>query len=302
VELRHLRYFIAVAETGSMTIAAEQRLHTAQPSLSRQIRDLEAELGATLLIRGARGVELTPAGKVFLDHARMVFLQVEAATEAARRAAEPAKASFTIGFLSGYEVDWLPAVMSILRDELPDVEVVITSQESPNLAAALVRGKIDVAFLRPEKHAAGLVYRLLRKDPLIVLMPADHRLAAQESVSPEEIVGETLIGVPAWNAPELRAVTDRYAAQIGIDLTPDHEALNMSMGFSLIVSTGGVGLLPLYARNLLPKSVVSRPIRGAPPMIDLVLGYNEANTSPLLKFLLSKVEELKFRVSALQAN
>jgi LysR family hca operon transcriptional activator len=302
VELRHLRYFIAVAETGSMTEAAEQRLHTAQPSLSRQIRDLEAELGVTLLIRGARGVELTPAGKVFLDHARMVFLQVEAATEAARRAAEPAKTSFTIGFLSGYEMDWLPPVMSILRDELPDIEVVITSQESPNLAAALVRGKIDVAFLRPEKQASGLAYRLLRKDPLIVVMPADHRLATQDSISPEEIVGETLIGVPAWNAPQLRAVTDRYAAQTGIDLTPDHEMLNMSMGFSLVASTGGVALMPLYARNLMPNSVVSRPIRGAPPMIDLVLGYNEANTSPLLKFLLSKVEDLKFRVSALQSS
>jgi LysR family hca operon transcriptional activator len=302
VELRHLRYFIAVAETGSMTEAAEQRLHTAQPSLSRQIRDLEAELGVTLLIRGARGVELTPAGKVFLDHARMVFLQVEAAAEAARRAAEPPKTSFTIGFLSGYEMDWLPAVMSILRDELPDIEVVISSQESPNLAAALVRGKIDVAFLRPERQASGLAYKLLRKDPLIVVMPAAHRLADQDSVSPEEIVGETLIGVPAWNAPQLRAVTDRYAAQIGIDLTPDHEALNLSTAFSLVVSTGGIALLPLYARNLLPKAVVSRPIRGAPPMIDLVLGYSEANTSPQLKFLLSKIDELKFRVSALHSD
>jgi LysR family hca operon transcriptional activator len=302
VELRHLRYFIAVAEAGNMTVAAEQRLHTAQPSLSRQIRDLETELGVTLLIRGARGIELTPAGKVFLDHARMVFLQVEAAAEAARRAAEPPNTSFTIGFLSGYEVDWLPPVVSILREELPDIEVVIKSQESPNLAAALIRGRIDVAFLRPEKQAAGLVYRLLRKDPLIVVMSADHRLAAQDSVSPEEIVGETLIGVPAWNAPQLRAVTDRYAAQTGIDLTPDHEMLNMSMGFSLVASTGGVALMPLYARNLMPNSVVSRPIRGAPPMIDLVLGYNEANTSPLLKFLLSKVEDLKFRVSALQSS
>jgi LysR family hca operon transcriptional activator len=297
-----LRYFIAVAEAGNMTVAAEQRLHTAQPSLSRQIRDLETELGVTLLIRGARGIELTPAGKVFLDHARMVFLQVEAAAESARRAAEPPKTSFTIGFLSGYEVDWLPPVMSILREELPDIEVVIKSQESPILAAALIRGRIDVAFLRPEKQAAGLVYRLLRKDPLIVVMSADHRLAAQDSVSLEEIVGQTLIGVPAWNAPQLRAVTDRYAAQTGIDLTPDHEMLNMSMGFSLVASTGGIALMPLYARNLMPNSVVSRPIRGAPPMIDLMLGYSEANTSPLLKFLLSKVEELKFRVSALQSS
>ena len=302
VELRHLRYFIAVAETGNMTVAAEQRLHTAQPSLSRQIRDLEAELGVTLLIRGARGIELTPAGKVFLDHARMVFLQVGAATEAARRAAEPPKTSFTIGFLSGYEIDWLPPVMSILRNELPEIEVVITSQESPNLAAGLVRGKIDVAFMRPEKQAAGLAYKLLRKDPLIVLMSASHRLTAQDSVSPEDLIGETLIGVPAWNAPVVRAVTDRYAAQTGIDLTPDHEALNLSTAFSLVASTGGVALMPLYARNLMPNSVVSRPIRGAPPMIDLVLGYIEANTSPQLKFLLSKVEDLKFRVSGLQSN
>ena len=165
-----------------------------------------------------------------------------------------------------------------------------------------MRGKIDVAFLRPEKQVAGLVYRLLRKDPFFVMMSADHRLAAQDSVSPEEIADETLIGSPAWNAPQIRAVTDRYGAQTGIDLTPDHEALNLSMAFSLMVSTGGVCLMPLYVRNLMPNSVVSRPIRGAPPTIDLVLGYSEANTSPMLKFLLSRVEDLKFRVSALQAN
>ena len=117
MELRHLRYFVAIAEEGSFTQAAEKRLHTAQPSLSRQIRDLETELGVTLLIRGARGIELTPAGKVFLDHARMVFLQVEAATEAARRAAVPPKTSFTIGFLSGYEVDWLPPSCAYRRIE-----------------------------------------------------------------------------------------------------------------------------------------------------------------------------------------
>src|SRR5271154_6133362 len=87
VELRHLRYFVAVAETGSFTTAAEQRLHTAQPSLSRQIRDLEEEVGVDLLIRGARGVELTAAGRAFLEHARATLAQAESAIEAARRAA-----------------------------------------------------------------------------------------------------------------------------------------------------------------------------------------------------------------------
>src|SRR3978361_2305376 len=107
MELRHLRYFVAGAEEGSLTNAAERRLHTAQPSLSRQISDLEAEVGGKLLERRRRGGELKPAGRTFLDHARLALLQVEAAVEAARRVARPEKAAFVIGFLAGSEVTWL---------------------------------------------------------------------------------------------------------------------------------------------------------------------------------------------------
>src|SRR5246127_3270436 len=91
MELRHLRYFVAVADAGSLTVAAEQKLHSSQPSLSRQIRDLEQEVGVQLMHRSAQGVELTPAGKAFLDHARMALVQAEAAKEAALRAAQPAR-------------------------------------------------------------------------------------------------------------------------------------------------------------------------------------------------------------------
>ena len=297
MELRHLRYFVAVAEEGSLTVAAQKRLHTAQPSLSRQIHDLERELGVQLLIRGPRGIELTAAGRVFLDHARVALLQVEAAGEAARRAAQPARSLFAIGFLTGYEMDWLPAVMGILRAELPSTEVVIHSQDSPDLAAGLIRGKIDLAFLRPEKQAPDLKFRPLRKDPLVVLMPRDHALAARNSIRPQDIEGQIFIGVSATRAPTLKAVIDEYARRTGILLKPEHQAENLAMAISLVASTGGICLLPLYAQNLLPKTVISRPIQGAPPMVDLVIGYNEANTSPLLKFLLSKVDELKFRVS-----
>jgi LysR family transcriptional regulator, hca operon transcriptional activator len=297
VELRHLRYFVAVAEEGSLTVAAQKRLHTAQPSLSRQIHDLELELGVQLLIRGPRGIELTAAGRVFLDHARIALLQVEAAGEAARRAAQPARTSFAIGFLTGYEMDWLPAIMEILHTELPSTEVVIHSQDSPDLAAGLIRGKIDLAFLRPEKQAPGLKFRPLRKDPLIVLMSRDHALAARNSIHPQDIAGEVFIGVSATRAPTLRAAIEDYAKRSGIALKPKHQAENIAMAISLVASTGGVCLVPLYAQNLLPKTVVSRPIHGAPPMVDLVIGYNEANTSPLLKFLLSKVDALKFRVA-----
>jgi LysR family hca operon transcriptional activator len=118
MELRHLRYFIAVAEEGSLTLAAEKRLHTAQPSLSRQIRDLEYEVGVQLMSRSVHGIELTAAGRAFLDHARLALTQAEAAMEAARRAAQPAKPTFAMGFQTGQEVDWLPRATSVLRDEL----------------------------------------------------------------------------------------------------------------------------------------------------------------------------------------
>src|SRR5271169_4987437 len=107
MELRHLRYFVAVVEEGSLTVAAERRLHTAQPSLSRQIRDLEYEVGVQLLVRSVRGVELTEAGRAFLDHARLALMQVEAAVEAARRAAQPLRKTFAIGFQTGHEMNWL---------------------------------------------------------------------------------------------------------------------------------------------------------------------------------------------------
>jgi LysR family hca operon transcriptional activator len=295
MELRHLRYFIAIAEEGSLTVAAEKRLHTAQPSLSRQMRDLEIELGVSLMERGARGIQLTAAGRVFLDHARLALLQVQAAIDATRKAARPTKA-LVVGFLTGYELEWLPPLMAILREALPTMEVTILSQPSPDLSEGLVRGEIDVAFLRSETQSKGLIYRLLRNEPLIAVMPADHPLAAVDAVRPQDLAGVTLIGVPTSNAPALRQVTDAYARQVGVDLTPDHEALNLAMAMSLIASTKGVGLLPLYARNFLPPAVVTRPLAGAPPMIDLSLGYNSANKSHLLETLLSRVDELKFRV------
>src|ERR1700687_2769547 len=114
MELRHLRYFIAVAEEGSLTLAAEKRLHTAQPSLSRQIRDLEYEVGVQLMSRSVHGIELTAAGKAFLDHARLALAQVDAAVEAARRAAQPARKTFATGFQTGHEINWLPTGVDVL--------------------------------------------------------------------------------------------------------------------------------------------------------------------------------------------
>ncbi len=198
MELRHLRYFVAVVEEGSLTTAAELRLHTSQPSLSRQIRDLEYQVGAELLSRSVHGVELTAAGKVFLDHARLALAQVDAAVEAARRAAQPAKKTFAIGFQTGHEMNWLPRAMHVLREELKN-----------------------------------------------------------------------------------------------LDIKLDHGVDSVSMAMSLVASMRGLALMPAYAKNMLPWSVVSRPLEGEAPTIDLAVGYSKANTSPILKLFLSRLEELR---------
>jgi LysR family transcriptional regulator, hca operon transcriptional activator len=292
VELRHLRYFIAVAEEGSLTVAAERRLHTAQPSLSRQIRDLEYEVGVQLLVRSARGVELTQPGQVFLDHARLALAQVEAAVEAARRAAQPDKPTFALGFLTGQEMDWLPEAMRILRDELPNIEVTVSSQYSPDLAQALLRGKLDLAFMRPEAQMPDLDYKVIVKEPLIVALPSDHRLASQDAIALQDIAGETFIGM-SNTAPTLRAIIDKYLEQSGLDLQQTHRVDNLAMAMSFIASTRGVALVPAYAKNFLPWAVTSRPLAGEPLTIDLIVGYNRTNTSPILGLFLSRVDQLK---------
>jgi LysR family transcriptional regulator, hca operon transcriptional activator len=290
MELRHLRYFVAVVEEGSLTTAAERRLHTSQPSLSRQIRDLEDQVGAELLSRSVHGVELTPAGKAFLDHARLALMQVEAAVEAARRAAQPDRRTFAIGFQTGQEMTWLPRAMHVLRDELKNIEVKISSDYSPDLAQALVRGRLDVAFLRVEP-TFELDYKVVDHEPLIVLMPSDHELAMREAVRPQDFVGETFVG-GSGKAGVLHAVTENYLRRSGLDIELSHGVDNLAMVMSLVASTRGLALMPAYAKNLVPSTVVTRPLEGEAPTIDLAVGYSKSNSSPILKLFLSRLDEL----------
>jgi LysR family transcriptional regulator, hca operon transcriptional activator len=290
MELRHLRYFVAVAEEGSLTVAAEKRLHTAQPSLSRQIRDLEYEVGVKLMNRSVHGVELTAAGRAFLDHARLALTQAEAAAEAARRAAQPNKTVFAIGFLTGQEVDWLPRATSLLRDELLNIEIKVSSDHSATLADELQRGKLDIAFFRREQRP-DLEYKLAATEPLVVILPSDHPLTGHKAIDPRDLASETFIGIS--QIPRvLRAVVGEYLKRSGIEIAPHLEIDNYAMAISLVASTRGVALLPASAENFLPWSVVSRPLKGEAPTIDLVVGYHRANASPILKTFLSRIDDL----------
>lgn len=294
MELRHLRYFIAVAEEGSLKLAAEKRLHTAQPSLSRQIRDLEQEVGTLLLQRSSRGVELTAAGRTFLDHARLAVAQAEAATASARRVARPARPVFSVGILTGHEADCLPAAASLLRDEMPNIEVRVFSGFSTDLAEDLMRGTLDVAFLRREP-VADLEYRLVVREPLVVILPMDHPLAAQKAIAPQAFVSETFIGIST--VPRiLRAAVNDYLDKAGVEITPHLEIDNFAMAIALVATTRGMAMLPASIESYLPPSLTSRPLQGDPPIVDLVMGYRRDAKSPLLTKFLSKLDELTAQI------
>lgn len=256
------------------------------------MRDLEAEVGVKLMVRNARGIELTEAGRVFLDNARLALLQVDAAGEAARRATQPAKASFVLGFLTGQEMLWLPEALRILQEDLPNIEFKVLSQTSPELTAGLMRGTVDVAFIRLPERSPSLGLKLLIREPIVVLMSRDHRLAARASIRPRDFSGESFIVTSPRVAPALRAAVDDYAESVGVTLKADHEAENLSMAISLIASTRCLGFVPTYVEKLMPPTVVTRPLAGATPTIDLVMAYSKESTSLLLKRFLAKADEL----------
>jgi len=290
MELRHLRYFLAVAEEGSLTVAAVRRLHTSQPSLSRQLRDLEEEVGAELFVRGSRGVELTPAGRAFLEHARLALSHAAEAAEAARRAVRPLKHRFSVCFLSGQEVDWLPGVMQLLRSDLPNIDFRVSSLHSPMVADAVQRGEVDLGFSRLERRP-GVTYRVIAREPIVAILPSDHRLAACAAIEPQQLERETFIGYT--DVPHvLRDIVTRYFEAHHVEVNPSQFLDNLATGISLVVSTGGVTLLPAYAEPLLPRSVVSRRLAGDVPTIELAVGYREDNPSPVLRRVLAGIEQL----------
>jgi LysR family hca operon transcriptional activator len=164
-----------------------------------------------------------------------------------------------------------------------------------------MRGKVDVAFLRREKDAPGIAFKPLIREPLVAVLPAGHRLAAQRVVRVQDLAQETYI-TPTRVAPALKAVIENYAAKSGVVLKPEYDAENTSAVISLVTSTGGVTLMPLYVKLTLPPSVVIRRLQGDAPTIELVLGYSRSNTSALLKRFLARADQLVASVAKPDAD
>jgi DNA-binding transcriptional LysR family regulator len=190
IELHHLRYFVAVAEEGHVTRAAN-RLRIAQPSLSAQIRNLERQVGTPLFSRHPRGVELTPAGEAFLTEARAAVAAADLAVEAARRAARPTQ--MRLGFIVGTQIQVTSTVLYAFRSGHPDVTLELTEHSFADPSAGLNGGEVDVAFVMPPIAHQGLRFETLWSAPRVAVLPSAHPLAGRASISVRELFDEPWI-------------------------------------------------------------------------------------------------------------
>jgi LysR family hca operon transcriptional activator len=284
MELRHLRYFVAVAEEGNLSEAARTRLHTAQPSLSRQLRQLEDEVGVQLFVRRPRGIVLTQSGVRFLEYGREILARIDEAVKDARGV----RTVLRVGSLPGLEHEVLPRVTRLAQAHAPDVEVRIGSAPSPRLVEQLRAGELDMALMRQVEDAPDLHFELVGSHRIVVLLPAHHGLARNDAVSFGDLRDQIYITVSRRAAPAIRSAVDAWCQQQGLTLVPSHSGDNIASAISLILTTDGFSIMPEYAGRLIPPAVIVRPLVDEPRPIPLVIGYRPKNPNPA-RFLVKAI-------------
>lgn len=290
MELRHLRYFIAVAEQLHFSRAAEI-LHIAQPPLSQQIQRLEHELGVPLLVRTRRSVQLTPAGKAFLEEARKVIDQVERAITVTHEAHRGILGQLDIGFVSTAIVEVLPGILKVFRERYPLVRTTLHNLVTTEQVQALRAGQIQVGILHPPLLEASLHLEIIRSEPLVVVLPAEHMLAAREKIALAQLREEAFVMYPrAWN-PGLFDQTTSLCQRAGFHMRFGQEALGWESIISLVAANFGVALVPASARLLRSVGVVYRSLEETTPAFDLALAWLSGNNSPVLHNFLQIARE-----------
>jgi DNA-binding transcriptional LysR family regulator len=282
VELRHLRYFIAVAEERHFGRAAE-RLHIAQPPLSQQIQRFEAELGEPLLYRTTRSVELAPAGEVLLERGREILALVDAALEDARRAARGEYGRLAIGFTGSSTYELLPTLAASLRTELPGVLLDLRGELlTPAQVSRLLDGTLDLGLLRPPVHERALETEIVRSEPLVAVLPESHRLAALPAVPLKELAGEPFVTYPSHFRSVMHDAVEDACAAHGFRPDAVHEVAETATLVSFVAAGLGVSLVPASVRNMSVHGAIYRTLTDDTTHVELALAWRRDDDHPVL--------------------
>ncbi len=295
MELRHLRYFVAVAEERSFTRAAE-RLHVAQPPLSRQIQQLEAELGATLIKRGTRPWSLTDAGQLVYEQAVQTLEKFDAIPQVLRHFQEAKRSRIGIGFVASTLYGYLPEVIRSYRAARPDVDMNLLELTTFEQAAALKEGRIDVGFGRLPMEDPALRHQLLRNEPIVVAVPVGHRLSTGDGpLRLADLEGETIIVYPKQPRPSYadRVLALFHAARVKPQGFMEIKELQGALG----LVAAGIGCCPVPAsvQRLRRDKVVYRPLDEPDATSPVIMSSRWDDKSPELKLILKLIKDIYVR-------
>lgn len=291
MELRHLRYFVTVAEELNFSKAA-LKLYTAQPSLSQQIKDLEEDVGVRLLNRTKRKVELTEEGAVFLEQARLTLAQADKAVAMARQVSKAKQQLLRIGFVPVAEMKVFPYVLPNLRVQNADLKIELLSLNNVEQMRAIKKGELDVSFTRHNFHNEEIESKFVLREPLIFLLPQDHPLAKYERIPVKALNGIDFIIPAAEQSETLHNIILDFAKQHNIEFNIVQKADNILFNINSIGMGLGCTILPGYIAPLTMSNTVIRPLDVELPYLDLYVSYRKnTNSIAITKFmeLLTKV-------------
>lgn len=289
MELRHLRYFTAVAEERHFGQAAE-RLGIAQPPLSKQLQDLERELGYPLFDRSHRPIALTAAGETLLEHARGILEAVEVGVREARRAGAGHSGTISIGYPPSLAYSGLTQVLRAFREGSPDVAIQLLELAPAEQITALKGGDLDVGFVRTPLHEPQLSSETVRREKLVLALPFDHRLAVRERVALAAVAREPFVFFPRSRGPGFFDFVMGFCRDSGF--TPQIVQVAPQMDVLALVGAGfGVSILPESVRELRRVDIVLRPITGS-PITELRLVWRSGDTSPAVARFIETVRRV----------
>ena len=297
MELRHLRYFITVAEELNFSKAA-LKLYTAQPSLSQQIKDLEEDVGVKLLNRTKRKVELTEEGAVFLEQARLTLAQADKAIAMARQVSQAKQQMLRIGFVPVAEMKIFPYVLPNLRVQNPDLKIELLSLNNNEQIRLLKKGDLDLTFTRHNFNSDEIESQFVIREPLIFILPKDHPLAKYDRIPVKALNGIDFIIPSAEQSLILHNAILDFAKANGIEFNIVQKTNNILFNINSIGIGLGCTILPGYIAPLTMNNTVIRPLDVELPYLDLYVSYRkDGNSVAVKKFL-----ELLTRVFYLDIN
>lgn len=290
IELRHLRYFVAVAEELHFGRAAE-RLHMAQPPLSQQIRQLEEYLGFQLFYRTKRSVQLTEAGQQFLDDTRKLLRQLEQAIETGRQISRGERGQLVIGFVSSAAYNVLPLILRAFRNQVPEVRLELHEMATNEQLQWLREGKIDIGFLRPPVEDKTLHLQTIVREPMVVALPETHPLAAESQIALATLANESFILFPRLLSPRAYDQIISLCQQAGFSPKVVQEAMQMQTIVSLVAGNIGIAIVPISLQNMQRTGVIYKPLAEPAPCAEVAVAWRSNDTSASVQQFLTIVQQ-----------